>query len=173
MVRILFAVLIAVFVLSGCKRHAEEEDEGWGLKLSILNYTDMPLGVVYVNGVWAGGMGSWAGGTSFAGSVGVPAKWKPGMTMTVEWRDEALYQKDKNALHRAEVEVEPYTEDYPSVLWIAFFPDGKVRLFPSRYSPGPRAPEPLRLSPGEICAKNEACAKKYTLREGYQPHGTS
>ncbi len=162
MAKIILSALIAVFLLAGCQKHPVEEDEGWGLKLSILNYTDMPLGVVYVNGVWAGGMGSWGGGTSFAGSVGVPTKWRPGMTMTVEWRDDALYQKDKNALHKAEIEVEPYTGERPSFLWIAFFPDGKIRLFPSNYAPGfPQSPEPLRLTPGDVCAQNEACAKKY------------
>ncbi|WP_456282624.1 DUF3304 domain-containing protein [Cupriavidus sp. JZ107] len=162
MFKIILSALMAVFLLAGCQKHPVEKDEGWGLKLSILNYTDMPLGVVYVNGVWAGAMGSWGGGTSFAGSVGVPTKWKPGMTMTVEWQDDALYQKNKDALHKAEVEVEPYTGERPSFLWIAFFPDGKIRLFPSNYAPGfPQSPEPLRLTPGEVCAKNEMCAKKY------------
>ncbi|WP_253281395.1 DUF3304 domain-containing protein [Cupriavidus sp. HPC(L)] len=162
MIKVLCSILIAVFMLAACDRQAAEEDEGWGLKLSILNYTDMPLGVVYVNGVWAGGMGSWGGGTSFAGSAGVPTKWRPGMTMTVEWQDDALYQKDKDALHKAEVEVEPYTGERPSFLWVAFFPDGKIRLFPSSYAPGfPQSPPPLRLTPGDVCAQSEACAKKY------------
>lgn len=162
MAKIILSALIAVFMLAACEKHAAEEDEGWGLKLSILNYTDMPIGVVYVNGVWAGGMARHAGGGSFAGSIGLPAKWRPGMKVTVEWQDDALYFKDRNALYKADVEVEPYTGDYLSFLWVAFFPDGKVKLFPSMYGPGrPLSPQPLRLTPGEACALDETCAKKF------------
>ncbi|MGH1510454.1 hypothetical protein [Ralstonia solanacearum] len=55
-------VVLAAFG-TGCKpsqsRAADSrvKEESIGLTIEVLNYTDIPLGTVYVNGVWAGNMG--------------------------------------------------------------------------------------------------------------------
>lgn len=157
----LTATTLIITVLTLTFYKPEPKDEGLGLIVSILNYTDQPFGVVYVNDSWAGGMKSHGGGSSFAGSLGIPSKWRPGLTITVHWRDDELYQRDPTGLHVAEVPIEPYTGDFPSILFLAFFPDGKIKAFPSSYGPGhPIFPEKLER-PDTMCKEEPACKAKF------------
>ncbi|WP_231409938.1 DUF3304 domain-containing protein [Ralstonia solanacearum] len=160
-------VLVVLAALgTGCKpsqsqaAKADAEDE-LGLKVQVLNYTDIPLGVVYVNGVWVGAMSSHAGGTKLAGAIGLPAEWRPGLTVEVEWQDDLLYAKDRDGLYKAQVPVEPYPEGEPASLWLAFFPDNKIRAIASRYTPRhPNFPDGLKF-PIDVCMADAACAAKF------------
>ncbi|MHC6054768.1 DUF3304 domain-containing protein [Ralstonia solanacearum] len=160
-------VLVVLAALgTGCKpsqsqaAKADAEEE-LGLKVQVLNYTDIPLGVVYVNGVWVGNMSSHSGGTSLAGAIGVPAKWRPGLTVEVEWQDDLLYAKDRDGLYKAQVSVESYDIKYDGYLWLAFFPGNKVRAIPSSTSPGfPGFPDGLKY-PIDVCMADAACAAKF------------
>ncbi|MDB0508090.1 DUF3304 domain-containing protein [Ralstonia solanacearum] len=160
-------VLVVLAALgTGCKpsqsqaAKADAEDE-LGLSVRVLNYTDIPLGVVYVNGIWVGNTSSHSGGHSIAGAIGVPQKWHPGLTVEVEWQDDLLYEKDPNGLYKAQVPVEPYDMKYGGFLWLAFFPDNKVRAIPSSTSPGfPGFPDGLEY-PFDVCMADAACATKF------------
>jgi hypothetical protein len=137
------------------------KDEGLGLIVSILNYSDDHIGLVYVNDSWAGGMPYHRGGNKFAGSVGLPSKWRTGLTVTVHWQDDELYQKDRNGLHVAEVSIEPYTGNFPSILFLAFFPDGKIKAYPSSYFPQhPDFPDGLDR-PDDMCKADPVCKAKF------------
>ncbi|ARU24292.1 hypothetical protein RSSE_p0091 (plasmid) [Ralstonia solanacearum] len=139
---------------------ASEEKE-IGLKVQVLNYMDEGLGVVYVNGVWAGSMSSHAGGHSIAGAIGLPAKWHPGLTVEVEWRDNPLWEKDPNGLYKAQVLVEPYDIKYDGFLWLAFFPGGRIKVIASGYGPGnPNFPADWKF-PFDVCMIDAACAAKF------------
>ena len=159
-------VLVFVLLSTGCKpSHPEptnaEADDELGLSVQVLNYMDEGLGVVYVDGVWAGGMSSHAGGTKIAGSIGLPAKWRPGLTVEVEWRDTPLWEKDPNALYKATIPVERYDTIHSGFLWLAFFPGNKVRAIPSSTSPGfPGFPDGLKY-PADVCQADPACAAKF------------
>ena len=136
-------------------------NEDLGLQIRALNYTDIPLGVVYVNGVWHGATSSHAGGTSIAGSIGLPAKWHPGLTVEVEWQDDLLYDKDPNGLYKAQVPVQAYAEARPDVLWLAFLPGQPIKAIPSSWSPGfPGFPSDLKF-PFDACMADAACATKF------------
>ncbi|MEF3061235.1 DUF3304 domain-containing protein [Ralstonia solanacearum] len=160
-------VLVVLAALgTGCKpsqsqaAKADAEDE-LGLSVRVLNYTDIPLGVVYVNGVWAGNMSSHSGGTSLAGAIGVPAKWRPGLIVEVEWRDDLLYDKDPNGLYKAQVPVEPYDIKYDGFLWLAFVPGGQIKAIASGYGPGnPNFPADWKF-PMDVCMADAACAAKF------------
>ncbi|QKL53499.1 DUF3304 domain-containing protein [Ralstonia solanacearum] len=158
------AIVLFVLLGAGCKPSQSEttsQEDELGLQVRVLNYMDEGLGVVYVNGVWAGAMGSHAGGTSIAGSIGLPAKWHPGLTVKVEWRDNVLYQKDHDALYKAQVPVEPYETGDPAMLWLAFLPDNKIRAIASRYTPlNPKFPGGLKF-PEDLCKADPACAAKF------------
>ncbi|GLX90426.1 hypothetical protein Pfra02_29940 [Pseudomonas fragi] len=155
------ALLFAVLALVVFKKEPSQQDSEIGLSVSILNYTDQPLGVVYVNDSWAGGMLIHGGGNSFAGSASLPRKWRPGLTVRVDWRDDALYQKDRDALHSAVVPVSPYTGNYPSILFVAFFPNQEIKVFPSSMGPGhPEFPEGLQR-PETLCKANPICKEKF------------
>lgn len=161
-------VLVVLAALgTGCKpsqsRAADSrvKDEPIGLTIEVLNYTDIPLGTVYVNGVWAGNMSSHNGGNSIAGSISVPAKWRSDLTVEVEWRDDVLYAKDPNGLYKATVPVESYGIKYGGTLWVAFFPGNKVRVIPSAYTPDhPDFPGGLKY-PQDVCIADAACAAKF------------
>ncbi|MBU9581116.1 DUF3304 domain-containing protein [Ralstonia mannitolilytica] len=159
--------LVLVLVATGCKpsRQAQvaSQSEDLALQVRILNYMDEPLGDVYVNGIWAGGMRSHAGGFGAAGSVGLPAKWHVGLTVDVEWQDDALYRKDRDASYKAQVSVEPYdvTNDHPSVLWLAFMADNKIKAIASSYGPGhSKFPADWKY-PEDVCMANAAYAVKF------------
>jgi len=160
------AMLMFVLLSTGCKpSHSEPANAGaddeLGLSVQVLNYMDEGIGVVYVNGEWAGSMSSHAGGNSIAGSVGLPAKWRPGLTVEVEWQDDALYAKDPNGLYKATVPVERYDTIHSGFLWLAFFPGKKIRAIPSGTSPGfPGFPDGLR-NPFDLCMRDAKCSAKY------------
>ncbi|CBJ39801.1 exported protein of unknown function (plasmid) [Ralstonia solanacearum CMR15] len=161
-VLVLFAVLG-----TGCKPSQSQaadggsKDEPIGLTIEVLNYTDIPIGIVYVNGVWAGNMASHKGGNSIAGSISVPAKWRPDLTVEVEWQDDLLYAKDRDGLYKATVPVESYGIKYGGTLWVAFFPGSKVRVIPSAYTPDHSDfPGGLKY-PQDVCMADAACAAEF------------
>ncbi|MGH1510830.1 DUF3304 domain-containing protein [Ralstonia solanacearum] len=166
--RIWMVCVLVVFAAlgTGCKPSQSQAgkadaEEELGLTVQVLNYTDIPFGVVYVNGVWAGAMSSHAGGTKIAGAIGLPAKWHPGLTVEVEWRDDLLYEKDPNGLYKAQVPVESYAEAHPSTLWLAFMPGNQIKAIPSSWSPGfPGFPSDLKF-PFDVCMADAACATKF------------
>lgn len=163
MMRTTATIMLFAWLCVGCQPSQSQttsKDERIGLQIRVLNYMDQPLGVVYVNGVWAGAMASHAGGNSMAGTIGLPAKWKRDLTVEVEWQDDALYQADRNRLYRATVPVEPYDEGKVAMLWLAFFPGNKIKAIPSGTSPGfPGFPGGLQL-PEDVCQADPACAAK-------------
>ena len=126
------------------------------LQVSILNYTDDYIGVVYVNGSWASNMVAHSGGGKFAGSAEVPREWDPNYTLTIHWQTGELFDRDPDALYKREVATEPYQQYRPggiTMLWVAFFPDDVIKLFPTRVDPShPDFPEGL-LAPSWQCQK--------------------
>lgn len=156
---LVFAILC--LALCGCylgsaDTEQQPQDE-IGLTLSGLNYTDMPIGAMYVNGSWGGGLPAWNGCCGFAGSVGLPYPWRPGTKVVVRWSDDELYEKDPAALYTAEVEVPPYGMIYSGFLWVAFYPGHVVKVYATQYSPGhPDFPEGLQV-PKKDCKESPEC----------------
>ena len=126
------------------------------LQVGILNYTDDYIDEVYVNRSWAGNGFAHSGGGGFAGSAEVPREWDPNYTLNIRWRDEPLFHKDRDAFYRRDVATQPYQQYEPggiTMLWIAFFPQGVIKLYPTRVDPGhPDFPEGL-LPPKLQCRK--------------------
>ncbi|WP_082746609.1 MULTISPECIES: DUF3304 domain-containing protein [Stenotrophomonas] len=142
-----------------------------GLTLSGLNYTDMPIGAMYVNGSWGGAVNAHNGCCGFAGGVSLPYPWKPGTKVMVKWSDNELYRKDPGALYSEEVEVPPYEMIYSGFLWVAFLPEKKVKVYVSDFLPGhPDFPSGLQI-PWNECNESPECKAWYVSklppREGY------
>jgi len=161
----LVLVLLATLI-GGCKpaqqAQAASQDEGLGLEVRVLNYMDEGLGEVFVNGVWVGGTSSHSGGHSIAGAIGLPTKWHSGLTVEVEWQDDTLYRKDRDATHKTQVPVEPYPDGDPSTLWLAFLSGNKIRAIASRWSPGfPNFPSRDLRFPEDVCMAEPSCAAKF------------
>lgn len=132
-----------------------------GLSLSGLNYTDMPVGSIYVNGSWGGAVQPYNNGNGSAGSVALPYPWKPGTKVTVKWSDDALYVRDKHSLYTEEVEVPPYSMISSGYLWVAFFPGRKIKVYASGYYPGHLNFPDRLLTPAGTCKRDPECMDWY------------
>ncbi|NKF95691.1 hypothetical protein GO290_02788 [Ralstonia solanacearum] len=144
------------------KAAAVEEDEMLGGAIGVLNYTDIPIGSVYVNGEWAGGMVPHAGGTKWIGSASVPKHWDPNFKVTIKWSDDELYEKDKTALYTKEVPVEKYPPKGGSYFYVAFFPNHEVKVYLTDWLPGwERGPYHLE-DPTNACLKRKAPKERET-----------
>ncbi|AMR80600.1 DUF3304 domain-containing protein [Cupriavidus nantongensis] len=162
MIRASFVVMLAAALLgmAGCGKaeapQAAVEDDTLGGQIGVLNYTDVPIGVVYVDGQWAGGMVANAGGTSWTGAISVPKHWDPNFKVTIKWSDDELYAKDKKALYTKEVPVEKYPPTGSAYFYVAFYPNQEVKLFLTRGGPGFEG-DPYDLpDPKEACLKRRA-----------------
>ncbi|MDF3837645.1 DUF3304 domain-containing protein [Cupriavidus basilensis] len=154
-----FLQLTLLLALTACKPTdvpAAAREDTKGLQVSVLNYTDDYIDEVYVNRSWAGGMVAHSGGGSFAGHASVPRQWDPNFKLTVRWRTEPLYLKNPSAFFERELTTQPYQMDERgrmTFLWVAFFPGGEVKLFPTWVAPGdPDFPDGL-LEPKLQCRK--------------------
>ncbi|MDF3838290.1 DUF3304 domain-containing protein [Cupriavidus basilensis] len=157
-----FLQIALLFALAACRPSdapaaaTAHEDTMVPLQVGILNYTDDYIDEVYVNGSWSGGMVKHAGGGGFAGHAEVPRQWDPNYKLTVRWRTEPLYLKSPDAFYERELTTQPYQLDERgrmTFLWVAFFPGGVAKLFPTLVGPGhPDFPEGL-LAPKLQCRK--------------------
>jgi Protein of unknown function (DUF3304) len=138
------SLLIPMALLLGC---FEEEKEG--VSYVGVNHTTEGVVDVTING--SGGiMAAYPHGTSGdVCCVTVPAKWKPGLSVTIAWEDggrlllddlgKEVIRNGHTVLVRGQrktnvVSVPQY--DAPQMLWIHFFPNDEIKLVMSKYGPG-------------------------------------
>ena len=137
-------LVAALLATSACEQAepppAPLADDGMtGLQVRVLNYTDEYIDEVYVNGSWAGNEMAHSGGGGLATHASVPKQRDPNYTLTIEWRTESLYLKDPEAHYTREVATEPYQPDERgrlATLWVAFFPNDVIKLYPAFAGPG-------------------------------------
>jgi hypothetical protein len=90
-----------------------------------------------VNGAMGSPLGTDGGGSASSCCVVLPARWRPGLTATVEVEYSTPQGGPSPPPPRTfEVPVEEYTEQNRGALQVHFYPRGKVRIVVSRYSPG-------------------------------------
>lgn len=139
------------------KAAASQEDDSLGGYVLILNYTDIPIGSVYVDGRYAGAMvaNSVDAGTGRT-SIDVPKQWDPNFKVTIKWSDDELYEKDKNALYIKEVPIEKYPPTGSSFLYVAFYPNHEVKLYLTKGGPGYKGDVNSPEDPKAACLKRRA-----------------
>jgi hypothetical protein len=155
-------LIAALLASAACERAeppatAPADDGMTGLQVSVLNYTDEYIDEVYVNGSWAANAMAHSGGGKFSAHAAIPRQRDPNYTLTIQWRTESLYLKDPEAHYTREVATEPYQPDERgrlAMLWVAFFPNDVIKLYPAFAGPGaPDFAEGL-LAPSWECEKN-------------------
>lgn len=136
---------------------SQSDDDTMGLMPNALNYTDVPIGRFYVDGVWGGNVRArvGSGGIGILCCVSLPGKWHPGLTVTVEWRNDEMYARDPKSMASRVVPVEKSESFSDGFLWVLFLPGDRIKVYASRWMPG--FPEGLQ-------APNEACPGHFTLR---------
>jgi len=164
---VLMAILCVGALTAGCDvknkpSPAEVARESIGLQVEGLNYSNIPIGVFYVNDQWAGNVGTYAGGRSTATAIGLPAIWHPGLEVTVKWRNDLLYAKEPEGLYTTVVEVPRYTGFQGGYFWVAFLPGDQIKVYASQYAPGhPQFPNPELINPRQYCLMRPACRDKF------------
>ncbi|MFG6447156.1 DUF3304 domain-containing protein [Roseateles sp. BYS180W] len=74
-----------VLLLTGCYKAPEPDKDSIPTSIVGHNYTSEGIQEFYVDGGWGGGLGIGQGGASNVCCVVLPAKWRPGLEVTVEW----------------------------------------------------------------------------------------
>jgi hypothetical protein len=166
----LFAILLAGALTAGCDARdatrSVAEDEGIGLAVEGLNYSGIPIGAFYVNNQWAGNVSMYAGGSSVATSIGLPTVWRPGLKLTIKWRNDLLYAKDPEGLYVNVLEVPQYGDMLQGSLWVAFLPGDQIQIYVSKYGPGHlKFPNRELINPRDYCLIRPACRARYHPRE--------
>lgn len=135
---------------------------------------------VYVNGQWSGDAGR-GGGGGYVCCVMLPEVWRPGLVAKIKWRvldwrqentDETKVGVLKSIVedgnYAATAPVEYYAE--PGDLYVHFFPQGKVRVVASLYSPSGRE-HPISKKPWEQnSATNGLTSKQGGAAENMKRH---
>lgn len=156
------SLLLVLPGLCGCGQAAGsrgDEEEKVGLIIRALNYTDIPIGIYYVEDQWMGAVMSYNGGGSQVGGTGfaVPRQWRPGLKVRIDWRNDLMYAEDKEALRTDIVEIEPYAGKL-NYLFVAFLPCNRIKVFASKSAPGGEGfPDPSYVNPYDYCANDARC----------------
>ena len=172
LVRLIF-VAVAI-LLTGCDRPAKAESVSGGSgTIEAINHTHWAINHFSVDG--QSGLdiiGPWQGGGGGC-CYGVPAKWKPGMTVKVDWETGVGYSMDfpgygddtkylawerkikaQNREHSQMVPVPDYTGQKTCGIKVHFLPCDQIKVTTSCYDYGnPNYPikDPIRMEEPKVC----------------------
>ncbi|MFG6447149.1 DUF3304 domain-containing protein [Roseateles sp. BYS180W] len=147
-------VSAAVVLLTGCYKAPEPDKDSIPTSIVGHNYTSEGIQEFYVDGGWGGGLGIGQGGASNVCCVVLPAKWRPGLEVTVEWERSdcgpggvggPLCPISKNESHivsstdkpwryktlKKVVPIEPYERVWD--LQVMFLLNDEVKIYSSRF----------------------------------------
>ncbi|MFG6447147.1 DUF3304 domain-containing protein [Roseateles sp. BYS180W] len=143
-----------VLLLTGCYKAPEPDKDSIPTSIVGYNFTSEGIQEFYVDGGWGGNVSIGGGGTSNVCCVTLPAKWRPGLEVTVEWRRTdcgpgrvggPLCPISRNETHIATdekpwpkktlkkvVSIEPYERVWD--LQVMFLLNDEVKVYSSRYA---------------------------------------
>ena len=122
--------LVTVCLLCLTPLLAACEEKTYAVGIRGYNHTDQDIGQFQING-GAGGsaLAPHSGGGSLTCCVSIPAKWRPGLQVTVRWVD----GWDKNEQERV-VSVPEYTDETAGYFSVHFLRSGEVKVFSTGYA---------------------------------------
>ncbi len=174
LVRLIF--IAGAILLTGCDRPAKAESVSGGSgTIEAINHTHWAINHFSVDG--QSGLdiiGPWQGGGGGC-CYGVPAKWKPGMTVKVDWQTGVGYSMDfpgyehwdkylewkkkikaQNREHSRIVPVPDYTGQKTCGIKVHFLPCDQIKVTTSCYDYGnPNYPikDPIKMEEHKVCPK--------------------
>lgn len=139
---------LLAFALTGCDvaTRNEQDDAFSPSGLSAYNYSNEGIQEFYLDGAWGSGVGIGGGGGAVC-CVSVPKKWRPDLTVTLEWRrsdcgkgvDENGWSNCRNdpanptRIIKRTIPIEPY--DRAENVQVMFLPNDEIRIYVSGLSP--------------------------------------
>ncbi|QCA19083.1 DUF3304 domain-containing protein [Citrobacter freundii] len=171
-----YLVVLGALLLAGCSQPAAKaESRGGGGTIEAINHTKWAINHFSVDGQSGIDIiGPYQGGGGGC-CYGVPAKWRPGMTVRVDWEsgeastkgfpgfaDSKKYRewrdkiKAQNKQHSAVVPVPDYTGQEICGITVHFLPCDEVKVTTSCANYGhPEHPikEPLKMPEPKVCPK--------------------
>lgn len=130
-----FVLLLLALAMTPAKAQGEPIPDTLGVRLGIINYLDEGVAPVYIDQGWAAGVRGHAY-TSGTCCVSIPTQWKPGMTMRVEWRTDAMFKRGEKQMMSRDAPILPFEPFHDGYIWAVFLPGGEVYLQPSAARPG-------------------------------------
>ena len=161
--------LLLLGLLAGCP--AKEKS----VPVSVTGYNhneDLAILGFSVNGASGPNLGLASGGGKYSCCIGLPKKWKPGMTATVHWQYGTLEGRPPPPPPQsATVEIPEYTPKNMGPLQVHFYPDHRIKVVSSRYLLGhPYHPLPQEdwypWTLDEAFARNQAWAEEQERKKG-------
>ncbi|WP_139167104.1 DUF3304 domain-containing protein [Chromobacterium sphagni] len=136
----LLITIFSMIFLQGCEE--KKESSSVDSPMQIFNYTDHVITSVWINGEWAGrSRTNENGGTTCC--VSIPATYRLGITMIVNWERNACTSSNKECYEKygkkdldfpqvklqKTITLPPYDTKEVSELQIAFLPNDEVRVY--------------------------------------------
>lgn len=173
---ILSCILLAVILLAGCSQHTVHADTGGGGgTIRAINHTKWAINHFSVNGQSGiDAIGPFDGGGGGC-CYGVPGRWKPGMTVRIDWEsgefstegfpgfaDRKKYLawvtevSANNRQHSKTVPVPDYTGQKICGITVHFLPCDDVRVTTSCWAPNHESYPvklPLKMEEPKVCPK--------------------
>jgi len=171
-----YLVVLGVLMLTGCsQQQANAESRGGGGTIEAINHTKWAINHFSVDGQSGIDIiGPYQGGGGGC-CYGVPAKWRPGMTVKIDWETGVGYSMDfpgyenwdkylawkkkmkaQNKQHSAVVPVPDYSGQETCGITVHFLPCDEVKVTTSCANYGhPEHPikEPLKMPEPRVCPK--------------------
>lgn len=171
-----YGVLLSTLWLAGCNQSSAAQSQSGGAgTIEAINHTHWAINHFSVDGQSGIDIiGPWQGGGGGC-CYGVPAQWRPGMTVRIDWEtgvggskgfpgfaDRKKYKewekkmKAQNREHSKVVPVPDYTGQETCGITIHFLPCDEVKVTTSCYTynnPSYPIKEPIRMEEPKVCPK--------------------
>ena len=123
-------LLVAICLLCMLPLLAACERKMYAVGIRGYNHTDKVIGEFQVNGGSGGSaLAPHSGGGSLTCCASIPAKWRPGLQVTIRWVD----GWSENEQERV-VPVPEYTDETAGDFTVHFLRNGEVKVFSTRYA---------------------------------------